>query len=117
MMRQPGMNPALGQVEQPGNSLRRDKSPVAPTRMTTCGYLGPTPGRILFKFSSPQKRPEPFRYQVQPGFILRRWRRHAMYFFRACSRDWAGGASATGCVAGHYADPVAANGPSDCSDA
>jgi hypothetical protein len=42
MMRQAGMKPELRRWNNPGNSFRRDKSPVAPTRTTTCGYRGPT---------------------------------------------------------------------------
>src|SRR5262249_14963240 len=53
MIRQPGMKPAAERWKSPGSSLRRDRSPVAPTRMTTCGYFGPTPGGIFFTgFSS-----------------------------------------------------------------
>src|SRR5580692_11352245 len=31
----------------PGSSLRRARSPVAPTSTTTCGNCGPTPGGIF----------------------------------------------------------------------
>jgi hypothetical protein len=41
---QPGINPAFDRWKRPGNSLRRDRSPVAPTRTTTCACFGPTPG-------------------------------------------------------------------------
>ena len=37
MIRQPGMNPALTRWNRPGSSLRRDRSPVAPTSTTTWG--------------------------------------------------------------------------------
>ena len=42
MIRQAGMKPELTRWNNPGNSFRRDRSPVAPTRTTTCGYRGPT---------------------------------------------------------------------------
>jgi len=41
-IRQAGMKPALTRWNIPGHSFRRDRSPVAPTRTTTCGYRGPT---------------------------------------------------------------------------
>ncbi len=37
MIRQPGINPAVDRWNSPGNSFRRARSPVAPTRTTTCG--------------------------------------------------------------------------------
>src|SRR5580704_14873969 len=45
----------------PGNNLRRARSPVAPTRTTTCGNWGPTPGcifatlRILYAGGPPSR--------------------------------------------------------------
>src|SRR3954465_15740613 len=52
-IRQPGMNPALARWNRPGSSFRRDRSPVAPTRTTTCGYLGPTRDEFLAKSRFP----------------------------------------------------------------
>src|SRR5262249_33470069 len=42
MIRQPGMKPKLESRNRPGRSFRRERSPVAPKRVITCGYLGPT---------------------------------------------------------------------------
>ncbi len=42
-----GNQAGRGQVEQAGRSLRRARSPVAPNRITTCGWAGPLPGCIL----------------------------------------------------------------------
>src|SRR6188768_4320883 len=47
MTRQSGMNPAVARCSNPGSSLRRDRSPVAPKSTTTCGNLGPTPAAIF----------------------------------------------------------------------
>src|SRR5215218_5823643 len=51
MIRRPGMNPALARWKSPGSSLRRDRSPVAPKRTTTCGYRGPTRDDFLAKIA------------------------------------------------------------------
>src|SRR6476469_7765700 len=42
MIRQLEMNAALQRWNSPGRSLRRARSPVAPTSTTTCGSRGPT---------------------------------------------------------------------------
>src|SRR5215475_14040977 len=47
MIRQPGMKPKLESRNRPGRSFRRERSPVAPKRVITCGYLGPTPDAIF----------------------------------------------------------------------
>src|SRR5215467_8000674 len=47
MIRQPGMKPRLESRNKPGRSFRRERSPVAPKSVITCGYLGPTPEGIL----------------------------------------------------------------------
>jgi hypothetical protein len=53
MMRQPGMKPELHRWNNPGNSLRRDRSPVAPTKTTTWGYRGPTFEAFFANMSPP----------------------------------------------------------------
>src|SRR5580692_1993456 len=46
-IRQSGMKPELARWNRPGMSFRRERSPVAPTSTTRCGYLGPTrPGTL-----------------------------------------------------------------------
>ena len=62
MIRQPGMNPALHRWNSPGSSLRRERSPVAPTSTTTCGYRGPTRDEF-FATLPPRHRLEPHRQQ------------------------------------------------------
>ena len=49
------MNPAVSRWNKPGNSLRRARSPVAPTSTITCGCRGPTPGATLAIPSSPSR--------------------------------------------------------------
>src|SRR5581483_8248998 len=71
MMRHAGMNPTAASRNNPGSSLRWDKSPVAPKRTTTCAVRGPTPGGtfvianvLLMTFPGASLGLDPLRLQV-----------------------------------------------------
>jgi hypothetical protein len=80
MIRLPGMNPALARWNRPGNNFRRDRSPVAPNKTTTCGNLGPTRAEFLANVPFPVSPDVTSRFRMATGVIVGRCLERATQF-------------------------------------